>query len=58
MKKLSLEPDDHIKWIYNPSHPDYNSDEAKDLRERRAAALRSCPEWMIYGAKSEKERSS
>lgn len=49
-RQLSLEPDDHMKWIYNPSHPNYNSDQAKDLRERRAAALRSCPEWVLLDA--------
>ena len=50
MKLLSLEPDEDMRWIYDNNHPDYNSDRAKDLRERRAAALRSAPEWMIREA--------
>ena len=50
MKRLTLNPDEHMRWIYDPSHPDYNSDRAKDLRERRARALRNAPEWMIREA--------
>ncbi len=44
--RLSLNPDPHMAWIYDQSHPDYYSERAKDLRERRAAALRSAPQWM------------
>ena len=51
MKLLTLEPDPHMRWIYDYTHPDYNSDMARDLRERRAAALRSCPRWMIQEAR-------
>lgn len=47
MKLLSLEPDEHMRWIYDPSHRDYNSDRARDLRERRQAAMRNAPRWMI-----------
>ena len=46
MKKLSLKPDADMVWIYNCYHPDYNSEQAKDLRERRRQALASCPQWM------------
>ena len=46
MKTLSLEPDEHMRWIYDPSHRDYDSDRARDLRERRDAAMRGAPEWM------------
>lgn len=49
--KLSLEPDKRMRWIYEYTHPDYNSDRAKDLRERRAAALRNAPKWMIEEAR-------
>ncbi len=50
MQKLSLNPDPLMEWIYDPSHPDYNSDEAKWLRDRRSAAIASAPEWMIREA--------
>lgn len=50
MNNLSLDPDDHMKWIYDQSPPDYHGDEAKWLRERRAAALASAPRWMIHAA--------
>lgn len=46
MKRLSLEPDESMRWIYNHRHPNYNTDYAKDLRERRARAIQSAPEWM------------
>ena len=46
MKKLTFEPDEHMKWIYDPSHPRYNSEEAKDLRNRRASALSNLPNYM------------
>lgn len=48
-RRFSLDPDPHMAWIYNPSHPDYH-DKGKDLRDRRAAALRACPAWMIQEA--------
>ena len=51
MKMLSLEPDENMRWIYDPSHRDYNTEMAEDLRNRRAAALRSCPRWMIEEAR-------
>lgn len=47
---LSLEPDPDMRWIYDPSHRDYHTDRAKDLRERRAAAMRNAPEWMVREA--------
>lgn len=46
MKQLSLEPDDHMKWIYDHRHPDYNTDRAKHLREARFMAIHNAPEWM------------
>jgi hypothetical protein len=49
--KLSLEPDPDMRWIYDYTHPDYNSPRAKWLRESRAAALRSAPQWMIESAR-------
>ncbi len=47
VKKFSLEPDDHMKWIYDPRHPNYNSKHAEYLRERRARAISSAPRWMF-----------
>jgi hypothetical protein len=51
MKRLSLEPDERMRWIYDYTHPDYNSDRAKDLRERREVAMRNAPRWMIEEAR-------
>ena len=48
VKKFSLEPDDHMKWIYDPQHPDYNSKHAEYLRKRRAHAISIAPQWMFY----------
>ena len=50
MRKLSLNPDEDMRWIYNHRHPEYNSPRAQHLRDARAAALRSAPEWMIREA--------
>lgn len=47
MNNLSLEPDECNRWIYDNNNPDYHSDLARSLRDRRDAALRSAPEWMI-----------
>jgi len=47
---MSLEHEEHMRWIYDPSHPDYNSERAEWLRQRRSAALASAPEWMIREA--------
>jgi hypothetical protein len=47
VKRLSLEPDPDMRWIYDYTHPDYNSPRARHLRESRAAALRNAPQWMI-----------
>lgn len=52
MSGFSLEPDESMRWIYDSSHPDYHSDRVRDLRDRRAAALRSCPQWMLNEAAS------
>ena len=52
MKKLSLEPDEHMKWIYDQKHPDYFSDKAQNLRELRALALRNAPKGMIDEART------
>ena len=46
MKRISLEPDADMRWIYDYTHPDYNTPRAKDLRERRSRAIASAPEWM------------
>ncbi len=51
MNRLSLKLDESMKWIYDPSHPDYQSDKAKYLRDAREAALNSCPQWMIEEAR-------
>ena len=48
--KLSLEPDEDMRWIYDYTHRDYNTPRAHDLRERRAAAIRNAPEWMVREA--------
>ena len=47
---LSLDPDLQLRWIYDSTHPDYNTPRAKDLRERRANAIRNAPEWMVREA--------
>ena len=44
---ISLDPDNHMEWIYDQNHPDYYSDRAKHLRDARDRAIRSAPEWMI-----------
>jgi len=49
--KLSLEPDENMRWIYDPSHRDYNTPMARHLREARAAAIRNAPAWMVREAK-------
>lgn len=46
MKELTLDPDEHMRWIYDPRHPDYNSPMAEHLRAMRSAAIASAPEWM------------
>lgn len=51
MKRLSLQADAHMRWIYDPTHRDYNSDRAMDLRERRRAAFLNAPRWMIEEAR-------
>ena len=51
MNLISLNPDAWTKWIYNTTHPDYNSAEARYLRDRRAQAMASAPEWMIEEAR-------
>ena len=45
-KRLSLEPDADMRWIYDYTHPDYNTDRAKHLREARSRAIANAPEWM------------
>ncbi len=52
VRRLTLEPDEHMRWIYDYTRPDYNSDQARYLRERRAAALRNCPLWMLEDARA------
>ncbi len=51
MKMLSIEPDEHMRWIYDQTHPDYHTDYARDLRKRRDRALSACPRWMIEEAR-------
>lgn len=46
MKSLSMEPDPDMRWIYDHTHPEYNTDRAKWLRERRSRAIQGAPEWM------------
>lgn len=50
MKRLSLNPDPDMAWIYDYTHPDYNTDRAKHLREARSRAIASAPEWMVREA--------
>lgn len=47
MKMLSLEPDEHMRWIYDSTHQNYDREYAEYLRARRAAAIRSAPRWMV-----------
>ena len=49
--KLSLNPDPHIRWIYDYTHRDYSTAYAEDLRRRREAALRNAPRWMVEEAR-------
>jgi hypothetical protein len=51
MTKFSLEPDEHMRWIYDQTHPDYHTDYARDLRERRGRALAACPRGLIQEAR-------
>jgi hypothetical protein len=51
VKRLSLEPDARMRWIYDTAHPDYHSDRARDLRARREQAVRNAPQWMIEEAR-------
>lgn len=46
MKSLSMEPDPDMRWIYDYTHLEYNTDRAKGLRERRSRAIQYAPEWM------------
>lgn len=50
MNNLSLDPDPHLRWIYDYTHPDYNSTYAADLRERRRRAISNAPGWMVRQA--------
>lgn len=50
-KQLSTEPDEDMRWIYDPRHPEYLSEYADRLRKRRAAAMASAPIWMIEEAR-------
>jgi hypothetical protein len=62
MDNWSLEPDEHMRWIYDTSHRDYHSPMAEDLREARRRALCQLPEWMkavalSNDARRERERN-
>jgi hypothetical protein len=46
MKRLSLQQDACMDWIYDYTHPDYNTERAKHLREARHHAIANAPEWM------------
>ena len=50
MKRLSLEPDPDMRWIYDYTHRDYNTPRAKHLREARSRAIANAPEWMVREA--------
>ena len=52
---FSLQPDPHMEWIYDPKYRD--DPRARDLRERREAAIRSAPKWMIDAAIANDERN-
>jgi len=43
---LSLQPDPWMRWIYDPQHPDYDSERAQDLRRQRERALQATPGWV------------
>ena len=49
---FSLEPDPEMRWIYDQGDPRYYDSATVDLRERRAAAIRNAPRWMIEQAES------
>jgi hypothetical protein len=53
VKELTLDPDEHMRWIYDYRHPDYNSSQAIHLRAARAAAIASAPDWMVQLAASQ-----
>ena len=40
-----------MRWIYDYTHPDYNTPRAAHLREARSRAIASAPEWMIEEAR-------
>jgi len=47
-RRLTLQPDPWNAWIYDSRRPDYNSPQAIHLRERRRAAIASCPDADAY----------
>lgn len=58
MKRFSMQPDPDMAWIYDTTHPRYNSPEARDLRNRRDAALCTVPLWMrVQAIENDKERT-
>ena len=50
MKKLRLAPDAWNAWIYDTKHRDYNSEYAKNLRNRRSYAIRHAPDIIKFDA--------
>lgn len=52
IRRLSMHPDEGMRWIYDSSHPEYNTPRARHLRDARAAAIRSAPEWLVCLARS------
>lgn len=51
-RRLSLKPDPWMRWIYDYRDPRYNDPQTIDLRNRRDAAIRSAPRWMIEMART------
>lgn len=56
MGRFSLEPDEDMRWVYDPHHRDYHTEHARDLRARRADALNQVPKWMLQEAFENDER--
>ena len=50
MSGISMEPDEHMKWIYDYANPAYMSEEAIELRELRRRAIQSASRYMLEEA--------
>lgn len=53
---FSLQPDEHMRYIYDQRDRRYHLPETRDLRDRRDAALRSCPQCLIEAEYHEEEQ--